>query len=73
MNFKKNFTISPKKMILTTFFPCASLIPIYASTYVPYYYFDSNGIKRVNSFWFMSSSTLVQSKYGSILIIAVLF
>jgi len=75
---KKNFSISPKKMILITFFSCATLIPIYALTYVPYdggdyFYFDSNGIKRVNSFWFMSSSTLVQSKYGSILVIAVLF
>jgi hypothetical protein len=75
---KKHFTISPKKMILITFFPCASLISVYTFLYVPYFggdffYFDSNGIKRVNTFWFVSTSTLVQSFIGSILMIALLF
>jgi len=75
---KKHFTISPKKMILATFFPCASLISAYTLLYVPYfggdfYYFDSNGIQRVNSFWFVSTSTLVQSEIGSILTIVFFF
>jgi hypothetical protein len=75
---KKHFTISPKKMILITFFPCASLISAYTLLYVPYfggdfYYSVSNGIQRVNGFWFVSTSTLAQSEIGSILMIALLF
>jgi hypothetical protein len=75
---KKHFTISPKKMILATFFPCASLISAYTLLYVPYfggefYHSDSNGIQRVNDFWFVSTSTLAQSEIGSILMIALLF
>ena len=54
---KKHFTISAKNMILFTFFPCILFGSFYALCYAPYvggefYYFDSNGIKRVNSFWF---------------------
>jgi len=75
---KKHFTISSKNMILITFFPCLLFNSYYALCNVPYfagefYYFDSNGIERVNSFWFASTSTLAQSTIGSILTIAFFF
>jgi hypothetical protein len=38
-----------------------------------FYYFDSNGTKRVNSFWYLDSSTLAASEIGSIFMIALAF
>ncbi len=75
---KKHFTISPKKMILIICFACLLFNSIYALFYVPYlggdfFYFDSYGIKRPNSFWIVSTSTFAQSTLGSILMIALLF
>jgi len=66
---KKHFTISPQKMILITLFPCLLFNAVYALVYVPYnggdfYYFDSSGIQRVNSFWFVSESDLAGSPIG---------
>jgi len=75
---KKRFTISSKKMILITFLPCLLFNSIFGLSYAPYfggefYYFDSNGAKRVNSFWYLDSSTLAASEIGSIFMIAFAF
>jgi len=75
---KKHFTISPKKMILVTFFACLLFNSIYALAVIPetggdFFYFDSDGNKRVNTFWFVSTSPLAQSTIGSIVMIVVFF
>jgi hypothetical protein len=38
-----------------------------------FYYSDSNGIQKVNSFWIVSTSTFTQSTLGSISMIALMF
>jgi len=75
---KKRFTITSKKMILLTFLPCLLFNSIFGLSYAPYfggefYYFDSNGTERVNSFWYLDSSTLAASEIGSIFMIAFAF
>jgi hypothetical protein len=68
---KKHFTITPRKMILITFFSCLLFNSIYGLVYVPFdggnfYYSDRNGTQRVNSFWYVSTSELADSPIGVI-------
>jgi hypothetical protein len=61
-----------------TFFACLLFNSFYALVYIPYFggefvYYDSNGIKRLNSFWFLSTSPLAQSAIGSIVTIVFFF
>jgi hypothetical protein len=75
---KKHFTIKPRKMILATLFPCLLLNAVYGLVYVPFYggdfyYYDAQGKYEVNSFWFISASSLADSNIGSIALIVFYF
>jgi len=45
-------------------------VPYYGGEF---YYFDSNGIKRVNSFWLVTTSIFAQSTLGSLSMITLMF
>ena len=75
---KKHFTISSKKMILITFFPCLLYNSLYSLVFVPYnggdfYYLDKNGKESVKSFWYVSTSDLANSPIGSKALIVFYF
>jgi hypothetical protein len=60
---KKHFTISARNMIVITFIVCLLSNSIYGLLYAPYnlgdfYYYDSNQVRKINSFWFLSTSPL---------------
>jgi hypothetical protein len=75
---KKNFKITPQKMVPIIFFPCLLFNSIFSLAIFPdvggeFVYYDSNGVERVNTYWFVNSSPLVQSSIGSICMIVFYF
>ena len=75
---KNHFTITPRKMILITLFTCLLFNSIYGMVYFPYYggdffYYNKNGIERVNSFWYVSTSDLADSPIGKNVLIVFYF
>jgi hypothetical protein len=75
---KKHFKITPQKMVPIIFFPCLLFNSIFSLAIFPdvggdFIYYDSNGVERVNTYWFVNSSPLVQSSIGSICMIVFYF
>jgi hypothetical protein len=75
---KKHFKILPEKMILLILFPCLLFNSIFSLAIFPdvggdFIYNDSNGVEKVNTYWFVNSSPLVQSPIGSICMIVFYF
>ena len=75
---KKYFVFMPKKIILIIFAACLILNSVYALVYVPFcgggfYFSDSNGTIKENSFWYVGVSSLADSSIGMIVLIVFYF
>jgi hypothetical protein len=70
---RKNFTASPQLISLSLFLTCLCIdVPLLFGLEVDslgqYYYFDSNGVKRTDSFYYINSSQFSQTFLGKILL-----
>jgi len=75
---KKKFNISPEKMNLIIFFPCLLFNSFHPLAFIPdvggdFVYYDSNGVEKVNTYWFVNSSALAKTSFGLICLIVFYF
>jgi len=71
--FRKHFTASPQIVALSLFFTCLCIdLPLIFGLEVgslgQYYYIDSSGVKRTDSFYYINSSQFSQTFLGKILL-----
>ncbi len=73
---RKHFIIAPINMCLISIVVCLCIDGFSAFVYLPvyggdYYYIDEKGTLNVNSFYYVDSSELARSFYGSIILNAI--
>ena len=65
-------------MNLIIFFPCLLFNSFHPLAFIPdvggdFIYYDSNGVEKVNTYWFVNSSALAKTSFGSICLIVFYF